>query len=162
MNVYRACMLHTQSMYGLGVRLVQSMANNEYSLIPLAKLFITCNTVACIVLQVMEGGNKTINRLALLPIFILLLLKSVSCCWWACLALTIWRSRTIFIIVQHTTYMCILLSYTAFWEWTIWGSCLACCNISKSERLQLWYMTDFTEVNYFIGKIHVRTRVDIE
>ena len=71
-------MLHTQSMYGLGVRLVQSMPNNEYSLIPLAKLFITCNTVACIVLQVMEGGNKAIIRLALLPIFILLLLGSVS------------------------------------------------------------------------------------
>lgn len=40
--VYTASLICTQSMYGLGVRLVQSMPHSP----ALAKLSITCNTVA--------------------------------------------------------------------------------------------------------------------
>ena len=66
----------------------------------------------------------------------------------------LWMSRTVFHFIincsTHYIHVYILLSYTAFWEWTIWGSCIACCNISKGERK----IANMVNDSYFLGKLH--------
>lgn len=150
--VYTASLIRTQSMYGLGVRLVQSMPHSP----ALAKLSITCNTVAW---SIVSDGKweQGYYQSSSFSHFILLLLESAFYCCGG-LALhwlnVLWMSRTVFHFIincsTHYIHVYILLSYTAFWEWTIWGSCIACCNISKGERK----IANMVYDSYFLGKLH--------